>query len=150
MKSDRNVLRGIHELETHGHRYHGYIDNVLIIGFGIEDFKTAGIDVVASNILLDLGICSPSFSRDAPEMDARNDQVTKNKPSGNLCLAASGRSQKIPFWMHVYPTSACCFYYLGNSKPTIELSRPYGVLLRQRGYFQALKSFSDPKVGYSS
>ncbi|KKZ64450.1 hypothetical protein EMCG_09561 [[Emmonsia] crescens] len=46
--------------KTHGQRYHGYIDDVLFIGFGIEDSKTAGVDTVAGNLLLDLSLCSAS------------------------------------------------------------------------------------------
>jgi hypothetical protein len=44
--------------KTRGQKYHGYIDDVLFIGFGIEDMKTAGIDVVAGDLLMDLGLCS--------------------------------------------------------------------------------------------
>jgi hypothetical protein len=40
-----------------GHRYHGHIDDVLFIAFGIEDSKTAGIDIVAGDLLSDLGLC---------------------------------------------------------------------------------------------
>ena len=43
--------------KTRGQKYHGYIDDVLFIGFGIEDVKTAGIDVVAGDLVLDLGLC---------------------------------------------------------------------------------------------
>ncbi|PGH07811.1 hypothetical protein GX51_01521 [Blastomyces parvus] len=46
--------------KAHGQRYHGYIDDVLFLGFGIEDSKTAGIDIVAGDLLLDLGLCSSS------------------------------------------------------------------------------------------
>jgi hypothetical protein len=41
-------------------KYHGYIDDVLFIAFGIEDSKSAGIDVVAGDLLLDLGFCHDS------------------------------------------------------------------------------------------
>ncbi|PGH00251.1 hypothetical protein AJ79_08265 [Helicocarpus griseus UAMH5409] len=44
--------------KAHGQRYHGYIDDVLFIGFGIEDDQTAGIDIVAHDLLLDIGLCS--------------------------------------------------------------------------------------------
>ncbi|KAJ9612514.1 hypothetical protein H2200_004111 [Cladophialophora chaetospira] len=44
--------------KTHGQRYHGYIDDVVFIGFGIEDERSAGIDVVAGDLLRDLGLCS--------------------------------------------------------------------------------------------
>ncbi|KAH8672563.1 hypothetical protein BGZ60DRAFT_405149 [Tricladium varicosporioides] len=38
-------------------KYHGYIDDVLFLGFGIEDSMTAGIDVVVGDLLVDLGHC---------------------------------------------------------------------------------------------
>ena len=44
--------------KTHGQRYHGYLDDVIFIAFGIEDSKTAGIDVKASDLLADLRPCS--------------------------------------------------------------------------------------------
>lgn len=43
--------------KTHGQKYHGYMDDVLFLGFGIEDSKTAAIDVLASDLLQDMGIC---------------------------------------------------------------------------------------------
>jgi hypothetical protein len=46
--------------KTHGQKYFGYIDDVLFIAFGIEDSYTAGIDVVAGDLLMDLGLCSDS------------------------------------------------------------------------------------------
>lgn len=39
-------------------RYHGYIDDTLYIAFGIEDRAMGGIDVLANNLLGDLGLCS--------------------------------------------------------------------------------------------
>ena len=41
-----------------GQKYHGYIDDVLFISFGIEDANTGGIDVLAGDLLADLGLCS--------------------------------------------------------------------------------------------
>ena len=43
--------------KAHGQKYHGYADDVLFIAFGIEDERTAGIDVVAGDLLMDLGLC---------------------------------------------------------------------------------------------
>ncbi|KAI2470792.1 hypothetical protein F4781DRAFT_429972 [Annulohypoxylon bovei var. microspora] len=40
-----------------GRRYHGYLDDVLVLGFGIEDRETAGIDVLAGDLLAGLGLC---------------------------------------------------------------------------------------------
>ena len=46
--------------KTHGQKYHGYADDVMFIAFGIEDERTAGIDVVAGDLLMDLGLCQNS------------------------------------------------------------------------------------------
>ncbi len=43
--------------KTQGQTYHGYSDDKLFIAFGVEDKKTAGIDVVAGDLLQDLGLC---------------------------------------------------------------------------------------------
>lgn len=44
--------------KTHGQKYHGYLDDQVFIGFGIEDRRTGGIDVPASALLSDYGLCS--------------------------------------------------------------------------------------------
>ncbi|OTB02546.1 hypothetical protein M426DRAFT_264340 [Hypoxylon sp. CI-4A] len=38
--------------------YHGYVDDVVFVGFGIEDRESGGIDVLASDLLRGLGICA--------------------------------------------------------------------------------------------
>lgn len=38
--------------------YHGYLDDELFIAFGIEDEKTGGMDMLAGDLLGDLGLCS--------------------------------------------------------------------------------------------
>lgn len=38
-------------------KYHGYIDDVLFVAFGIEDNASAAIDVTAEALLQDMGIC---------------------------------------------------------------------------------------------
>ena len=43
-----------------GQKYHGYIDDVLFLAFGIEDEKSAAIDVVAGDLLQDIGFCGKS------------------------------------------------------------------------------------------
>ncbi|KAL9115646.1 MAG: hypothetical protein Q9227_000014 [Pyrenula ochraceoflavens] len=43
--------------KSQGQRYHGYIDDVMFIGFGIEDSSTGGIDVVAGDLVEGLGMC---------------------------------------------------------------------------------------------
>ncbi|RAH76238.1 hypothetical protein BO86DRAFT_393579 [Aspergillus japonicus CBS 114.51] len=40
-----------------GQRYHGYIDDVMFLGFGREDSHSGGIDVVARDLLDGLGYC---------------------------------------------------------------------------------------------
>ena len=44
--------------KTHGQRYHGYVDDVLFLGFGIEDSRTGAIDILASDLLQDLALCA--------------------------------------------------------------------------------------------
>lgn len=43
--------------KTQGQKYHGYMDDVLFLGFGIEDERTAAIDISAGDLLRDLGMC---------------------------------------------------------------------------------------------
>ncbi|KAF2200395.1 hypothetical protein GQ43DRAFT_441631 [Delitschia confertaspora ATCC 74209] len=43
--------------KKHGLRYHGHIDDPLFLAFGIEDVRSAAIDVLAGDLLLDLGLC---------------------------------------------------------------------------------------------
>ena len=38
-------------------KYHGYIDDVVFLAFGVEDAGTAGIDVVVGDLLMDIGLC---------------------------------------------------------------------------------------------
>lgn len=42
---------------THAQKYHGYIDDVLFLSFGIEDSRPGAIDVKAGDILADLAFC---------------------------------------------------------------------------------------------
>jgi hypothetical protein len=44
--------------KKHGQKYHGYMDDVLFIAFGIEDAGSGGIDVLAGDLLIDLCLCS--------------------------------------------------------------------------------------------
>lgn len=41
-----------------GQKYHGYIDDVLFVAFGIEDADTAAIDILGGDLLQDIGFCS--------------------------------------------------------------------------------------------
>lgn len=43
--------------KSHLQKYHGYIDDVLFISFGIEDVKSGIIDVVAGDLFDDLAYC---------------------------------------------------------------------------------------------
>lgn len=40
-----------------GQRYHGYVDDVLFLTFSIEGLKSGGIDVLAGELLANLGLC---------------------------------------------------------------------------------------------
>jgi hypothetical protein len=42
---------------THGQKYHGYIDDPLFLAFGIEDSRSAIMDVLAGDLLQDLALC---------------------------------------------------------------------------------------------
>jgi len=44
--------------KAHGQKYHGYIDDVVFLAFGIEDSQSAGIDVVVGDLLMDIGLCN--------------------------------------------------------------------------------------------
>lgn len=43
--------------KTGGQTYHGYMDDILFIAFGIEDEKTAAIDILAGDLMQDLNFC---------------------------------------------------------------------------------------------
>lgn len=43
--------------KSHTQKYHGYIDDVVFLAFGIEDSQSAGIDVLAGDLLMDIGLC---------------------------------------------------------------------------------------------
>lgn len=47
--------------KTPGQMYHGYMDDEMFLGFGIEDSMSAGIDILASDLLQDLGYCSSIY-----------------------------------------------------------------------------------------
>lgn len=40
-----------------GLNYQGFLDDELFIGFGVEDKQSAGIDVVAGDLIAELGLC---------------------------------------------------------------------------------------------
>ena len=44
--------------KTHGQKYHGYMDDPVILGLGIEDAQAAGMDVLAGDLVEDLAFCS--------------------------------------------------------------------------------------------
>lgn len=44
--------------KKHGQKYHGYIDDVMFVLFGIEDADTGGIDVTAGDLVKGLGLCA--------------------------------------------------------------------------------------------
>jgi hypothetical protein len=41
-----------------GRNYVGYLDDILMLGFGIEDQRSAMMDITAGSLLKDLGLCS--------------------------------------------------------------------------------------------
>lgn len=44
--------------KARGARYHGFLDDELFLGFGVEDRESAAIDLRASDLLANLGLCS--------------------------------------------------------------------------------------------
>ena len=44
--------------KAHSQKYHGYLDDELFLGFGIEDKYTAGMDLLAGDLLKGLGLCA--------------------------------------------------------------------------------------------
>ena len=44
--------------KTRGVNYHGYLDDELLVGFGIDDNRSGAIDIRASDLLTGLGLCS--------------------------------------------------------------------------------------------
>jgi hypothetical protein len=40
-----------------GVKYHGYLDDVLFLGFGFEDKGSGTVDVLAEDLLVDMGLC---------------------------------------------------------------------------------------------
>lgn len=47
--------------KKHGQKYHGYIDDVMFVLFGIEDGDAGGIDVLAGDMLEGLGLCTAAL-----------------------------------------------------------------------------------------
>ncbi|KAK3334679.1 hypothetical protein B0H65DRAFT_566166 [Neurospora tetraspora] len=47
-----------------GAGYHGYLDDVLIIEFGVEDKESGGIDVLAGELAKGIGLCSEVVGKD--------------------------------------------------------------------------------------
>ena len=41
-----------------GRKYHGYLDDIVFLSFGIEDHRSGGIDVLASDLFGGLGLCA--------------------------------------------------------------------------------------------
>jgi hypothetical protein len=44
--------------KTQGQKYHGYIDDVILVLFGIEDEDAGGIDVIASELVAGISLCA--------------------------------------------------------------------------------------------
>jgi hypothetical protein len=48
--------------QSHGQKYHGYIDDPLFLVFGVEDARSGAIDVTAGDLLQDLAFCELAMS----------------------------------------------------------------------------------------
>jgi hypothetical protein len=44
--------------KTHGQKYHGYLDDPLFLGFGVEDTRAGMMDILAEDLFQDLGFCA--------------------------------------------------------------------------------------------
>jgi hypothetical protein len=44
--------------KARGQKYQGYLDDVVFLAFGIEDEKSGGIDLLAADLVMGLGMCS--------------------------------------------------------------------------------------------
>ncbi|KPI41004.1 uncharacterized protein AB675_8191 [Cyphellophora attinorum] len=42
---------------SHGQKYHGYLDDKMMLSFGIEDTRSGAMDVLAADLVQDLGLC---------------------------------------------------------------------------------------------
>ncbi|KAK1777532.1 hypothetical protein QBC45DRAFT_416448 [Copromyces sp. CBS 386.78] len=56
-----------------GAGYHGYLDDVLIIGFGVEDKESGGIDVLAGELVTGVGLCEEVVGKGDVTMGGRDD-----------------------------------------------------------------------------
>lgn len=56
-----------------GQKYHGYIDDVMFLSFGIEDSIGAAIDVVAEDVVAEMGLCSDTINDPDPEPAKNHD-----------------------------------------------------------------------------
>lgn len=57
-KGEGNQGEGNNEYGNYGKGYHGYLDDVLVIGFGMEDKESGGIDVLAGELIKGVGLCN--------------------------------------------------------------------------------------------
>ncbi|KAL2135956.1 hypothetical protein VTI74DRAFT_6184 [Chaetomium olivicolor] len=53
--------------KENGLKYHGYLDDVVVLGFGIEDQSSGGIDVLAADLVMDLGQCDEAGDENGHE-----------------------------------------------------------------------------------
>lgn len=62
-----------------GMKYHGFLDDVIFLGIGIEDSDTAGMDVLAGDLLQDIGLCAdaPKDEKTVVPVDAKKGETAK-------------------------------------------------------------------------
>lgn len=69
-----------------GLKYHGYLDDVMFLGFGIEDKHAGAIDVLAGDVLKDMGLCKESSTSSGSSHASSGSEGSSGSPG----LAGSG------------------------------------------------------------
>ncbi|KAL2123470.1 hypothetical protein VTJ04DRAFT_3925 [Mycothermus thermophilus] len=75
-KTDMMYVTSINWKEK-GLKYHGYLDDVIMMGFGYEDKYSGVLDVRAGDLLVDMGLCEDLPTKDKPK--EKNDKEKEEK-----------------------------------------------------------------------
>lgn len=73
-----------------GQRYHGYLDDTMFLGFGIEDKHAGAIDVLAGDVLLDMGLCKEGTSLLGTGSGSSQSSSSSSSGSAKADTAAGG------------------------------------------------------------
>lgn len=75
------------------HKYHGYLDDVMFLGFGIEDRVAAAIDVLAADTVANIGLCS-SVVGETPVQAETKESGDEQKAAPTEVVAAAGEGEE--------------------------------------------------------